>query len=283
MNTSTPANTPVAAGATIKRSRLPSLILILLVNAVPIVGVLRYGWSATNVLVLYWFENLLIAVCTCIRIAVHRRLTRKRGYWRGGQVGLKSGSKLVKSGLLAEYAIVAFVFTFAHGIFVAAIVSILAQNHPGQPMWAFSWEQVGRGVLVISAMLAVELGADLMTLRARSFAWMVDYVQRRMGRVVILHLAIIFGMLAMAMTESPFGILYVLIGLKTLADLGSLAGPQTTTAPATPAEPPAWALKFADRIGKDKGGAAMFTAKWKKDMETNRRNAIEDEEVMPAR
>jgi len=98
--------------------------------------------------------------------------------------------------------------------------------------------------------------------------------------VLILHLAIIFGMGAMAMTESPFAVLYVLIGLKTLWDLAaSNAG---ATAAALPPQPPAWALKFADKVARDKGGAAEMQADWKRSIEQSRRAAIQDEEVMPA-
>jgi hypothetical protein len=276
METSTPnALTPAIAPRS--SLRLRAIVLVLLINAVPLIGVLRYEWSSLNVLVLYWFENLLVAVCTCIRIAVHRRLTRKRGYWRGGQLGVQANGKPLQSGLLGEYATAAFVFTFAHGIFVGAIALILSQNFPDNPIWRFSFDQVERGVLIISAMLAIELVADLVNIRARSFAWMKDYVQRRMSRVLILHLAIIFGMLAMALTHSPLGILYVLIGLKTLVELGGVAGQNQA---ASPDKPPGWALNLVGRFDKDKDGATAFAKKWKQDMEKGRRNAAEDEEVV---
>jgi hypothetical protein len=260
-------------------SRWRGILIVLLVNAVPIVGVLRYGWSATNVLVLYWFENLLIAICTTLRLVVHRRLSRKRGYFRSGVIGgVKVNDKPVKSGLVGEYAIVAFVFTFAHGIFVAAIAFMLTRDHPDDPMWQFSLPQLVRGVEVIAAMLGIELIADLATIRARPFAWMKDYAQRRMGRILVLHLAIIFGMFAMAMTDSPFGILYVLIGLKTLVDLGGVYGQGTKTDESD--VPPGWALKFADKVAKDKGGSAALLKDLKAQGDKARRDAIEDEEIM---
>lgn len=280
MDSSTPDAAP-AQSVSYSGARLRGILTVLLINAVPIVGVLRFGWSVTNVLVLYWFENLLIAVCTCVRIAVHRQLTQKRGYWRGGQIGVKVNGQTLKSGLLGEYAAMAFLFTFAHGIFVGGLALILSQNFPDDPRWRVSLVQIGHGVLAISVMLALELVADLFTIRSRSFAWMRGYVEARMGRVIVLHLAIIFGMMAMAATHSPLGILYVLIALKTLAELGAVIG-QTASA-ANPAEPPAWSLKLVDKLGKDKGGGAEeFAKKWHADQEQARRNAIEDEEVMPA-
>ena len=37
-------------------SKFGAVVLALLINAVPLVGVLYFDWSAINVVVLYWFE-----------------------------------------------------------------------------------------------------------------------------------------------------------------------------------------------------------------------------------
>lgn len=260
--------------------RLRAVLIVLLVNAVPLIGIHRFGWSAANVLVLYWFENLLIAIGTCIRLVVHRRLTLKKGYWRrSNRFGIEVNGAPVKTGPIGEYAIGAFAFTLAHGAFVAFIVAMIAQNHPDEPMWHVSREQVARGAAAIAAMLGVELLVDLGSIRARSFAAMKDYAQGRLGRIVVLHLAIIFGMVAMAVSGSPFGVLYVLIGLKTLVELsGALARP----AAAADVPPPAWALGLADRLAKDKGGAAGLMSQLQRDRATAKEEAAEDEEAMTA-
>ncbi|RYD14546.1 MAG: hypothetical protein EOP90_12965 [Lysobacteraceae bacterium] len=277
---------PAAVSPTGAAARVAAAIVVLLVNAVPVVGVLHYGWSVTSVLLLYWFENLLVAACTCVRIATHRRLTRKRGHWRDAQLGVSSNGKPVRGGLLREYATGAFVFTLAHGLFVAMIVFGLASTHADDPMWAFSPSQVAWGALAIATMLAIELAFDLATIRTRSYAWLQDQVRRRMGRVVILHTVIIFGMLAIALTDSPLGALYLLVGLKTLFELG--AGAPGDPLPAEPsadpatAEPPGWLLRLADRIGRRKGGAEGFRAHWKRKHEAARKDARDDEETRPA-
>ena len=258
-------------------ARMVAVGIVLVTNAIPIYGVQRLGWSATNVLVMYWLENLLVAVFTCLRVALHRGLTRKRGHWRSGQLGSSSNGRLSKAGLLGEYATVAFVFTFAHGVFVAAIALLLASKHPGDPLWRFSWVAFRQGAQMLSLVLAAGFVADLPGLRARTFAWIKDVVQQRMGRVLILHLTIILGMAAMAATDSPLGLLYVLIGLKALWDL---ALTRVVAAP-VPAQPPRWLLKLGDRIGKGKGGATALAGQWSASLEAARRQAIEDEQAMP--
>lgn len=255
-----------------------SLLFVLLVNAVPLYGVRRLGWSASTVVVLYWFENLLVAFLTCARIALHRKLTRKRGHWRKGQVGTMVNNRPSTAGLLGEYATMAFVFTLAHAIFVFGFLAIAASNHPEDARWAFSGAQFWRGARWMAIVLVVDFLVDAATMRGRSFAWIRAYVGQRMGRVIVMHLAIIFGMFGMMVTESPFAVLYVLIGLKTLWDLvSSYSGGRANT---LPDEPPAWALK----VGAQQHGRSIDAqrAEWKRTVEEQRRNAIEDEQAMPA-
>jgi uncharacterized protein DUF6498 len=279
MDTAAP-NAPAAG--TPQPSKPGAVVLALLINAVPLVGVLYFEWSAINVLVLYWFENLLIGVCTYIRLVMHRRWTRKRGYWRhSNRLGIQVNNKPAEMGLIGEYATGTFGFTLGHGVFVGVIVLILHQNYPDQPMWQLSWDQVLRGALAIAAFLGIELAIDLTRIRGASFAALRDYAQARMGRIIVLHLAIIFGMMAMAWSNSPMAVLYVLIALKTIADLLGIATRGAPKMADSDTPPAVWSTRMADKLGKDKGGAAALTKLWQAEREQARKNAIEDEKVMP--
>ena len=156
---------------------------------------------------------------------------------------------------------------------------IAGQNHSDDPLWVISGEQLRRGVQWMAAAMTLELAIDAATMRSRSFAWIKSYVGQRMGRVLVMHLTIIFGMWGMMATESPFAVLYVLIALKTLWDLASsTAGAKASD---LPAQPPAWLGKLANAVGKDQGGAAKMAADWQRNIEQAKRAAIEDEQVMP--
>lgn len=255
------------------------VLFVLAVNAVPVYGVYYRGWSASTVVALYWAENLLVAVFTCARIALHRVLTRKRGHWRQGQLGTKVNDKPSSQGLLGEYATMAFVFTAAHGLFVGAFIAIGGENHGGDAHWQFSRDQFVYGLQWIAATLALEFAFDAFTLRRRSFAWLKAYIGQRMGRVLVMHFVIIFGMFAMMTTDSPFAMLYVLIAFKTLWDL--VAGGKAETAQALPQEPPRWAQSLADSVVVEGGGSKAMRADWQRSRAAMIAAAREDEEVMP--
>lgn len=256
--------------------RWRNVLFALLVNSVPVYGVLADGWSAATLLVLYWLENLLTAAATCLRIAVHRSWTRKRGHYRGGQLGVVSG----KSGtpghtFLGEYATAALVFTLAHGVFVGLLTVMLGANHPDDRRWQLSLAQLRYGGAAVAAFLGAGLAVDLPSLPAWSFARLRAYAQQRLGRVLILHVTIIFGMLVIMLTESPFGLFFVLVGLKTLADVG---GAIARDAP-LPERPPAWASRLAARVGEPAGHAGTdFDVQWRREVESAKRQAQEDEE-----
>jgi len=252
-------------------------LFVLAVNAVPLYGALVLGWSAITIVVLYWFESVLVTATTIVRIVVHRRLTRKSGHWRSGSLGgMSVNGRPVKSTLLREYATIALVFTAAHGFFVLVIAFMVTANRH-EPEWHFSFPEFRYGALSIALFTLCDLAVDLMTLRGRSFAWISGYTQRRLGRVFVMHLTIIFGMFAMMQFDTPFALLYVLIGLKFLMDLGSTGKVEVDPAPA---EAPKWALKLADRIGKDKGGAKAMATDFARDAENARVRAIEDEKPL---
>ena len=59
---------------------------------------------------------------------------------------------------------------------------------------------------VVEDVTGIELVIDLMRIRNASFAAMRDYAQARMGRVIVMHLAIIFGMLATIHEAEKFGL-----------------------------------------------------------------------------
>jgi hypothetical protein len=47
---------------------LPSGILLVLVNLIPVIGVIFWGWNVYDIVILYWLENVAIGICNIPKI-----------------------------------------------------------------------------------------------------------------------------------------------------------------------------------------------------------------------
>src|SRR3954470_19882916 len=85
-------------------------------------GVVFRGWSPATALTLYWCENLVGSLLLAGRIALHRRLTRKRGHYRP-QINARDGEDRGVQGqsFLSEFATLSLAFCLVHGIFLVAL------------------------------------------------------------------------------------------------------------------------------------------------------------------
>lgn len=158
---------PVASVSVPGRSRLLlTSLLLVLVNLIPLVGVLFFDWQVIELMVLFWAENVVIGVLYIARLVVLYR-TRQQG------------------SLL--FSIVFFTFHF--GAFcLGHLVFILSLFHPGDPS--------GFSVLVLLLPLAALLVSHLMSFQLNFIGQgeyrRVDEQSLMIGpykRVVVLHLA----------------------------------------------------------------------------------------------
>ena len=87
---------------------LPSTLILLAANLVPLVGVFMWGWDAFVLLVLYWLETAVIAFWTVVRIATMSRESL-------GDLNFEGADKTKPA---SPIALAAF-FTVHAGIFMA--------------------------------------------------------------------------------------------------------------------------------------------------------------------
>jgi len=85
----------------------PSVIPLVLVNAIPLVGVLAHHWTVFVVLLLYWCENVVVGAFNVLRMVCAYP-----------QVGIAWVGKL----FVIPFFMVHFgMFTFVHGMFVLSL------------------------------------------------------------------------------------------------------------------------------------------------------------------
>jgi hypothetical protein len=236
-------------------TRVVHRLALLAVTAVPVVGWFAEDWSAGTTLAVYWFENVAACLFVAARAIAHARLSPRRGHFdyqppAGDHRG--ADSSFVKGFLVAS-----LVFCGAHAIFLGVILFLL--NHHGERGIAdVDWRSVGRGCAIVLAILVLEFVVDLTGLRAWSFLQLEQSANRGLGRVVVVHLTLIFGLVAVAITGASDALFGVFVVLKTLYAL-SLALPQWE-----PATPPRWLNRMTKRLPNVRTGEGFEDA-WAKD------------------
>ena len=248
-------------------SRAFALIQVLALNGVPLYGVYALGWSWGTVLALYWCETLMGTFFITLRMLLHRRLTHKRGYYRA-QLGIKQNDKPF-SAFLPEFVAGSLAFNLVHGLFLAVILGLMLKDRPDV---AVHLSSLRKGLSAMALIMVGSFALDCQNLRDRPFAWIRALAQRSMGRTIVVHLAIVFGMAGIMffdIQKAPFAVFAV---LKLLLELGSLSAGQKT-----PKEAPAWAAKIGAIVP---GGEEGFRAQYRQEVGREERMAAEDEEVV---
>jgi hypothetical protein len=237
-----------------------SLITALGLNAVPAAGWFFGEWSAGTMLVLYWLETLIGTLLVGVRIVIHRRVRPSKGHWNyqapeGQQQQQKQTSN--RSSYLSAFLVPALVFTFAHGVFLAALGGMMIAKKNLSPEIRIDSHNLLAGVIGILLFQVIDFVVDLIWLRTRPFAWIERLGQVSLSRVIIIHLTIIGGMAAVMFTGANRNFFGVFIVLKTMLNL-SLVVPQWK-----PKTPPAWLSSMMDRIGSPKYKNTSFSEYWK--------------------
>lgn len=190
-------------------------LLLVLANLVPLVGVLLLDWVLVDVLVLYWAENVLLGVLNVPKILLFLKHHVRRGQITGPPA-------LVFVGMPIFFVLHYGLFTAAHGVAVVGLfapgLGVLGPDAP-----AFDWTAPFRRTWPAIAVLAL----------SHALSFTVNYLGRReyldparggqilapYRRIVVLHVTVIAGAVAVAFLRQPLLPLLVLVLLKTLLDL----------------------------------------------------------------
>ena len=202
--------------------RVP-LIALIAANLIPIWGVLFAGWDAFYIVLLYWAENLAVGSYNVLKMAFVKVP--------------KPEDHLSKLFMIPFFIIHFGGFTGVHGIFVLT----MSKRSSGDFMQGTDWpcflvfvQMLLRVIGEAYSLLTVQMKVALLALFAShgvSFVYNYFYrgeyarvrLDKLMGspytRVVIMHIAIIAGGFISIVLDSPAGLLFVLVVLKTIIDV----------------------------------------------------------------
>lgn len=201
-------------------SRL-ALVALVLANLVPLVGVAFWGWSVGAIVLLYWIENGIVGLSNLAKMAL---------------AAAPDEARVSKLFLLPFFALHYGVFWVVHGAFVMILfgASLLGPGSLasfGAPSGPFDLDLssglpagAGAGSLAWGvASLALSHAVSFVTnyLRGGEFREVTaaQLMARPYGRVVVLHVTIIFGAIAVTMLGAPLGAMIVLVIAKTVIDV----------------------------------------------------------------
>lgn len=124
-----PAASPLteAAPSALAEWLRPSVIALVLANLVPLVGVFAWNWEVFPLLLLFWFENVLIGVFNAVKMLLVAPTDPIR--WLG------------KLFLVPFFCFHYGMFTFVHGVFVMGLFGGAFRQGAKFPDPASFWEQ----------------------------------------------------------------------------------------------------------------------------------------------
>ena len=199
---------------------LAALLYALLMNGLPLAAVVYTGGSPAILLLLYWFETVLMVVTGAIRIVLHRRATAKAGHYIDAATSSnkESDAASVRAALgrendfLKGFLSITVIFTIAHGVFVLALVFLFKIAGPvswDDARWALNYVIVVQGIFLLW---------DLPQIRGWSFAQLGMRVGQVQIRVLVTQLGLIFGLMAAGATGSAWGLVGTFVGMRALCD-----------------------------------------------------------------
>jgi hypothetical protein len=197
-------------------SSIGAVVALVVANLIPLIGVLFFGWSVWNILVIYWLENGIVGLINVLKMSVATgdEVTPGVTFMVNG----RPATSATKVGLIPFFIVHYGIFWFVHGIFVLtlpAFFSLMSDDGMTLDLGPVVFAAVG---LAISHGLSfwwnfLHGGED-----RRTTAAALMFAPYR--RLVALHITIIFGAFAVMFTGAPAAAVAVLVAIKTAIDLG---------------------------------------------------------------
>lgn len=211
-----------------------SVWALIIANAVPLFGCLFLGWDTGMILIIYWAENLVIGFYNVLKMMMIRGNGEPKFFMIPFFI-------VHFGGFCAVHGFFVYLLTFsgiASGIFSDSPNVDTAHLFDSAIDWPGPLVFVGMFVNLLGA-IYLRLGGNLLVSVAallishgisfrQNFIGKGEYLTKSLpaqmfqpyGRIVILHIAIIFGAVPVLLLGSPLPLLLLLVLMKTVIDIG---------------------------------------------------------------
>ena len=226
----------------------PSSLVLILANLIPLAGVLLFQWDILAILLLYWAESVIIGYINVIKMLFCRTDNVLHGVLPqlAGQPAPEEVSNSIPKMSVGEskYLLILF-FILHYGMFcfghLTAVVEIFSDTSIGltagstlAELWQTSFwiAVVGIAGSHLYSFFMNYIGGEEFKRANLSLL-----MHRPYGRIITMHLAIVFGAGLVMLLGSPLPMLLILIAGKTVLDIrlhekerGKLAAPAISPA-----------------------------------------------------
>ena len=187
---------------------------LIVANLVPLIGVLFWSWSVSSILILYWFENVVIGIINVAKIITS---------------SASEGAQQQKLFLVPFFIVHYFMFCTGHGVFVFSFFGDSDGYFSGSVSMS-PLAVLGRAVEIFSTPLA--FAAAVLAL-SHAYSFVRNYLfggererlsPRRLmsmpySRIIVLHVTIIAGGFVTTMLAGPIWVIVILVLVKIAVDL----------------------------------------------------------------
>jgi Family of unknown function (DUF6498) len=196
-----------------------AIVALVIANAIPLVGVVFFDWNVWSILIVYWIENGIVGFYNILKIGKAEGTGTSDGSvnW---QVNGRPASQLGKASMIPFFVMHYGIFWAVHGVFVLTLPVF------GAVTGDTALEQGANPLAIALAVVALFISHGL----SYWFNFIGRGEYRRVspavqmftpyGRLVVLHITIIVGALAISFTGAPAALVAILVVLKTAMDIG---------------------------------------------------------------
>lgn len=197
-------------------SSVYSTISLIVVNLIPLYGVIFHGWNINSLMILYWLENVIIGFFTVLKMFKAEGMVDPMKYKKVTLNGKPMSAFAMATGVIKRSFFIPFfamhfgMFTLVHGIFTLIIFYSSDINWFGVFI-SFLSLFVSHGVSYVGNFLHNEEYKKVSV----EYLFISPY-----PRIIVMHLTVILGAMFVFNNHSMYALI-LLIVLKTCADLGS--------------------------------------------------------------
>ncbi len=213
----------VVSGETVPLKNQLTLIAIIASNLLPVFGIFFLGWSMGSVMVLYWFENVIVGLFAFLKMAFAQGPI---GYGMGKKTHVPSlritftpppvATVLGKLAILPFFCVHFGLFCLVHGVFVVTL--FLAKD-----LASGQWVHLLAGLAVPLLGMLVSHGIYFVQHYIKNgayrFASLTELMLEPYSRIVPLHIALIAAGFFVVSVGSPLVVVVILVLLKTGAEV----------------------------------------------------------------